>query len=239
MAADGADDASWTVGNVDTKSTFELRHWLVRNAGLGTEQEEFEKNFEAKFGRCLHPNFLHAAVCTIRERDETARVAKEAEVKRKEESGEVETLQQRCVPAPRPCPHRVWCQPTYALFTHSLTHSHMPALLAVRAVMPTRHDMCCRLARQKAERKAAAIARSQERQRGAEYFARVKAENDQGKEQIEAAKQRAKAATAEEAEAHGGEAGGDGGAGDGAVDRPAEVDEDPFALGKRLKIRSN
>lgn len=190
MAADGADDASWTLGNVDTKSTFELRHWLVRNAGLGTEQEEFEKNFEAKFGRCLHPNFLHAAVCTIRERDETARVAKEAEVKRKEESGEVETLQQR-------------------------------------------------LARQKAERKAAAIARSQERQRGAEYFARVKAENDQGKEQIEAAKQRAKAATAEEAEAHGGEAGGDGGAGDGAVDRPAEVDEDPFALGKRLKIRSN
>ena len=91
----GADDASWTLSNVDSKSTFELRHWLVRNTDLGSDQAEFEKNFEAKYGKLLHPNFLHAAVCTIRERDEKAHAAAEAEVKRKEESGEIETLQQR------------------------------------------------------------------------------------------------------------------------------------------------
>ena len=94
------------------------------------------------------------------------------------------------------------------------------------------------MARQKAERKAAAIARSQERQRGAEYFARVKAENDQGKLHIEAAKEHAKAAATEVA-ADGGEVGEDGDAGASAVDQPVEADEDPFALGKRLKIRSN
>ena len=93
--AAGADDASWTLSNVDSKSTFELRHWLVRNTDLGSDQAEFEKNFEAKYGKLLHPNFLHAAVCTIRERDEKAHAAAEAEVKRKEESGEIETLQQR------------------------------------------------------------------------------------------------------------------------------------------------
>jgi hypothetical protein len=93
--ADGADDASWTLLNVDTKSTFEMRHWLVRNAGLGTEQKEFEVNFEARYGKLMQTTFLQACVSIISQRIEDAQRAVDEEQTRKEDSGEVETVAQR------------------------------------------------------------------------------------------------------------------------------------------------
>lgn len=95
METPSSDDSSWTLSNVDTKSTYELRHWLHRNAGLGDEQEEFESNFEARFGTLQHTNFLRAVVSIISARNEEAQKQKDAELQRKEESGEVETVQQR------------------------------------------------------------------------------------------------------------------------------------------------
>ena len=93
--ADGADDASWTLLNVDTKSTFEMRHWLVRNAGMGTEQKEFEANFEARYGKLMQTTFLQACVSIISQRIEDAQRTVDEEQTRKEESGEVETVAQR------------------------------------------------------------------------------------------------------------------------------------------------
>ena len=95
MADDGADDASWTLLNVDTKSTFEMRHWLVRNAGMGTEQKEFEANFEARYGKLMQTTFLQACVSIISQRIEDAQRTVDEEQTRKEESGEVETVAQR------------------------------------------------------------------------------------------------------------------------------------------------
>ena len=139
VTATEANDASWTLLNVDTKTTFELRHWLVRNSGLGTEQKEFEANFEAQYGQLMHSNFLKACVSIINQRNEDAQRAKDEEQKRKEESGEVETVAQR-------------------------------------------------LARQKAERKAAAVERSRLRQQSEGYFTDAKQANQKGKEKILAAR---------------------------------------------------
>lgn len=78
------------------------------------------------------------------------------------------------------------------------------------------------------------MARSKERQQSAAYFAKAKEDNARGKQEIEDQERiKAEAAAAADEAEEGGEA-------DESSTPEAEVeDDDPFALGKRLKVHSN
>jgi hypothetical protein len=116
-----------TLANIHTKNVFELRQWL----------EKTNRFDAAKIGNVTHDKLMHFGMQILTIEKDVALAKKVEEVKIKEESGEVETLQ-------------------------------------------------ARLARQKAERMAAAVERSKQRQQDPAYFAGLKEQNEELKKKKEA-----------------------------------------------------